>query len=185
MTKDRSIHGCSQLPYFWDALKFRCQNWEGTETMVWHPALAVTKCQVATPEGKPQLEGRMTSPSHRQSHESMRHTLNKRLLCLVTHIPSTCRSCWGSDPFWILGTSGLQGQRSKPLGFVSEWAWQSLKCCAMSFVGWAVSHHASVSYDHPNARSTVPTTPLVQDTKRTRKRKLNHNHILGIYSISM
>lgn len=47
-------------------------------------------------------------------------------------------------------------------------------------MGWAVLHHASVSYDpqpprhpptRPNTHSTVPTTPLVQDTKCTRKRK--------------
>lgn len=36
-------------------------------------------------------ESWLTQLSHQQSHESMRHTFNDRLLCLVTHIPSAPR----------------------------------------------------------------------------------------------
>lgn len=88
---------------------------------------------------------------------------------------------------WIRGgRRRLEGQRLEPLGYVSEWEWQSLKCCALFVIRGLGCVTMLSSAIHPkNTPSTVPTTPLVQDTKCNRKRKLNHNHILGIYSTSI
>lgn len=55
---------------------FGAKNLEGTDIIFWHPALAVTKCQVVVSEGKKKKNNhpRLTQPSQQQSHKSMRHT---------------------------------------------------------------------------------------------------------------
>lgn len=92
------IYWCKKL---WAAISsktcgaFLMPKKSGRWMVFWHPALAVTKYRVAVPERMPPPESRLTQPSQQQSHESMRHTFNDRLLCLVTHIPSIPRLRWG------------------------------------------------------------------------------------------
>lgn len=51
---------------------FGAKNLEGTDIIFWHPALAVTKCQVVVSEGKKQPpEADSTEPATKsQEHEA-------------------------------------------------------------------------------------------------------------------
>lgn len=74
----------------------------------WHPAPAVTTRPVVVPEGKRYTRVGPTQRSQQQSHKSMRHILNDRLLHLVTSFPSIPRCRWGLDPL-LLPSRGRKG----------------------------------------------------------------------------
>lgn len=160
--------------------------------VTWRPALAVTKCRAKVPERKPPPDSRPTPPI--RSHKSKRHTFNDRLLHLVTHVPSDSPCAHAEVRVLYLEFHHPQRGRRRRTGETEiETSWLCVWVrVAVSKVlcyvrhSWAGLCHAMlVSAKHPdppdsNTRSTVPTIPLVRDTKCTRKQELSHNHILGI-----
>lgn len=92
-----------------------------TDIMFRHPAPAVTKRHVVFPPKGNRATNTVTTAWG---------TL-WRSDCFRLNLPST--STWGSDPLLLLVSKGggRRGVEEKPLGYVSEWEWQSLKCCAM------------------------------------------------------
>lgn len=145
-----------------------CQNLWGTDIVFWHPALAVTKCRVVTPEGKAPPESRLTQPSHQQSHESMRHTFNDRLLGLVTHIPST-RLHWGLDPLLLLGRKKGTGGTEIETSWLCVWVRVAVsKVLCYVCHSWAGLCHttllSAMTPNHPNTHPPKRTFHCTNDT---------------------
>lgn len=139
---------------------FRCQNLGATTDIVfWHPALAVTKS--GNSSGKTTTR---EQPGHQQSHESMRHTFNDRLLCLVTHIPSTPRLRWGLDPLLLpvrrqKGTGGTEIETS----WLCVWVRVAVsKVLCYVCHSWAGPSHTALA-----SATTTPPTQTTRPPKRT------------------
>lgn len=140
--RDSSVRECNVFffSFFRDAFKFWRQNLG--PSFFRRPALAVTKSRVANHHHHHPRAGRLPRAAVAKVTRAWGTLFcfffNDWLLCLVTRIPSTPRSRWGLDPPpppppWSGGRRRATGgdRDQKPLGFVSEWEWQSLKCCAM------------------------------------------------------
>lgn len=89
-------------PNFGTLQNFDAKNQGGTDIMFWHPALAVTSIEWLFQRENHHPRAGWLNRANNKSHKSMRHTFNDRLLCLVTHIPSTPRLRWGLDPLLLL-----------------------------------------------------------------------------------
>lgn len=79
---------------------FDAKNLGGTVIVFWYPALAVTESiEWLFQRENHHPRASWLNRANNKSHRSMRHTLNDRLFCLVTHIPLTPHLRWGLDAF--------------------------------------------------------------------------------------
>lgn len=173
---DSSVHKPAIVKPFFVASKFWCQNHGGTENHVLTPS---PSCNIQKENRRPRA-GWLNGAADRVTRARGTPLMTDYFVWEHTSLPLLVFSEVLDPPPPVqraeVGTAG-------PLNYVSVWEWQSLKCCAMFVIHGLGCVTPPQLWPQPSAHSAVPTMLLVQDTKCTRKRKLNH--ILGINSISM